>query len=171
MSEFTGKQQKEINKAKRVLAQGETILDVTTGIGTVRRMGQQQKRYGVLLVTDRRVIFFTKKLGGYEMSDHVYGLLTSVDYKKGMIKGNLNLSASGDHYHISQIPKNDVERLAQRIRAQMAAVRSHSAPAPNSDSDKSGIPEQIKKLAILHKQGVLTDSEFTAKKADLLSRL
>src|SRR5579884_1056463 len=170
MSEFTDKQQKEINKAQRVLAEGEKVLDVTTGMGKVRRMGSDSKRNGALLVTDRRVIFFTKRLDGYEMSDHVYGLLTSVDYKKGVITGNLNLSASGDHYHISMIPKNDVERVAQCIRSQMAAVRSHAAP-PAAQSNTSGIPEQIKKLAVLHEQGILTDSEFAAKKADLLSRM
>jgi len=164
----TQKQKKEIEKAKHVLAEDETILDVTTGMGKVRRMGQDAKRKGALIVTDRRVIFFTKKLGGYEMSDHVYGLLTTVDYKKGVLTGNINLSASGDNYHISLIPKNDVERIAQRIRSQMGAVKTHPATRPATDSN---IPEQIKKLAMLHKQGILTDSEFSTKKAELLSRL
>jgi hypothetical protein len=79
MPEWTKKQQKEIDQAKHVLTDGEAILDVTTGMGKVKRMGSETSRNGGLIVTDRRVIFFTKKLGGYEMSDHVYGLLTSVD--------------------------------------------------------------------------------------------
>jgi uncharacterized membrane protein YdbT with pleckstrin-like domain len=33
------------------------------------------------------------------------------------------------------------------------------------------IPEQIEKLADLHRQGVLTDTEFQEKKQDLLDRL
>jgi Bacterial PH domain/Short C-terminal domain len=167
MPEFTAKQLKEIEKAKRVLAEGENVLDVTTGMGKVKRMGTETKRNGALLATDRRVIFFTKKLGGYEMSDHVYSLLTSVDYKKGWASGNISLSASGDHYHISMIPTNDVERVAQCIRSQMASVRTHAA----NPTVEAGIPEQIKKLSILHKQGILTDAEFSEKKAELLSRL
>lgn len=167
MTEWTDKQRKEIEKARRVLAEDEEVLDVTTGMGKVRRMGDETKRNGALIVTDRRVIFFTKKLGGYEMSDHVYGLLTSVDYKKGMAFGNINLSASGDHYHISMIPKNDVERVAKTIRSQMGVVKTHSA-MHNSTAD---IPEQIKKLAALHEQGVLSESEFSTKKAELLSRM
>jgi putative oligomerization/nucleic acid binding protein len=31
--------------------------------------------------------------------------------------------------------------------------------------------EQIRKLAELHKEGILTDEEFSAKKGELLSRL
>jgi hypothetical protein len=171
MPDFTPKQQKELDKAKQVLTEGEKVLDVTTGQGKVRRMGSDTTRNGALIVTDRRVIFFTKKLGGYEMSDHVYGMLTSVDYKKGVVMGNINLSASGDHYHISMVPKADVERVAQCIRSQMGSIRAHTT-APEAPSGLGAkIPEQIKKLAILHKQGILTDEEFGSKKRELLSRL
>jgi Bacterial PH domain len=104
--EFTKKQQKEIDQASKVLMEGEVVLDVTTGLGKVKRMGTESSRNGGLIVADKRVIFFTKKLGGYEMSDHVYGLLTSIDYKKGMMTGNINLAAAGDHYHISMVPKS-----------------------------------------------------------------
>jgi len=165
MPEWTSKQQKEIDKAKRVLAENETILDVTTGMGAVRRMGKETKRNGALLVTDRRVIFFTKKIGGYEMSDHVYSMLTSVDYKKGLVSGNINISASGDRYHISMIPKNDVERIAQCIRSQMGSLKIHS------ESKSTNITQQLKDLAELHKQGILTDKEFTAKKTELLEKM
>lgn len=164
--EWDKKQQKEIEKARGVLGDGEKVLDVTSGLGVVRRMGKETRRNGSLIVTDRRVIFFTKKIGGYEMSDHVYGLLTSVDYKKGVAFGNINLSASGDHYHISLIPKNAVERVARTIRSQMGEVRAHPSTSRSGD-----IPAQIKQLAALHKQGILNDSEFLAKKTDLLSKM
>lgn len=170
MVAWTDKQQKEIDKAKHVLTDGEVVLDVTTGMATVKRMGSETKRNGALLVTNKRVIFFTKKLGGYEMSDHVYSLLTAIDYKKGIASGNINLNASGDHYHISFVPKYDVERVAQCIRSQMNSVKLHGS-STNAESLDAMIPEQIKKLSILHQQGILTDEEFSAKKAELLARL
>lgn len=172
MPEWTEKQNKEIEKAKHVLSGDEIILDVTTGLGKVRRMGKDSSRNGALIVTDRRVIFFTKKLGGYEMSDHVYSMLTTVDYKKGIITGNMNLKASGDHYQISMIPKADVERVAQCIRSQMGAITSQSTSNSSSSlSPDNRIPEQIKKLSLLHEQGILTDDEFLCKKAELLARM
>jgi hypothetical protein len=86
-----------------------------------------------------------------------------------MMTGNLNLSASGDHYHISMVPKDDVERVAQCIRSQMAQVRSH--PAQHAATTGHSIVEQIQQLATLRDQGILTDAEFEAKKADLLARM
>lgn len=169
MPEWSKKQQKEIDQAKHVLTEGENVLDVTTGMGKVKRLGSETRRNGALIITDRRVIFFTKKMGGYEMSDHVYSMLTSVDYKKGMMTGNVNLSASGDHYHISLVPKDDVERVAQCIRSQMAEVRAHiSQPAGAAEPS---IVEQIQQLASLRDQAILSNEEFEAKKAELLARM
>jgi hypothetical protein len=48
------------------------------GVIEVKWMGVKTARRGAILVTDRRVILYTKKLGGYEMNDHVYGLLTRI---------------------------------------------------------------------------------------------
>ena len=47
-----------------------------------------------------------------------------------------------------------------------------ASPAPaRSDAGGSAIMDQLKKLGELHAAGILTDSEFASKKADLLSRL
>ena len=42
---------------------------------------------------------------------------------------------------------------------------------PSGAASAEDIPSQIEKLAALHKAGVLTDQEFAAKKAELLSRM
>jgi hypothetical protein len=162
MPEFTAEQQRQIDRAKEVLQEGEQVLDVTTGMVEVHRMGSKTSRRGAVLVTDRRVILYTKKIGGYEMYDHVYGLLTAIDYKKGMMYGNLTLAASGDRTHVSQVPKESVERVAKEIRARMAAAHEHGRPGAVSAAD------EIKKLAELHAAGILTDEEFAAKKKQLL---
>ena len=39
------------------------------------------------------------------------------------------------------------------------------------DQEFIGIAEQIKQLLDLHAAGILTDDEFSAKKAELLSRM
>ncbi|EHL10650.1 hypothetical protein HMPREF9629_00865 [Peptoanaerobacter stomatis] len=41
----------------------------------------------------------------------------------------------------------------------------------NNNSEQNDIPTQIKQLAELKKQGILTDEEFTSKKQELLARL
>ncbi|HEX5401478.1 MAG TPA: PH domain-containing protein [Pseudonocardiaceae bacterium] len=165
--EFNEKQLKQIERAKDVLQQDERVLDVTTGMIEVRRLGQSTQRNGAILVTDRRVILYTKKVGGYEMNDHVFGLLTALDYKKGVMFGNLTLAASGDRTHVSQIPKIDVERIAKAIRGQMAAAHQNGVSGgPIAPSVSPA--DEVRKLAELHRDGIITDVEFETKKKQLL---
>jgi hypothetical protein len=165
MSDFSSKQRKQIDQAAKVLQPGEVVLDVTTGVIKVVRMGSKKSRNGAILVTDRRVIFYSKKIGGYEMYDHVYGLLSAIDYKKGMFFGSITLAASGDSAHVSQIPKDDVERIAKAIRERIA--EAHEQGQPRTDAPVNAMDE-IRKLSELHDAGILTDDEFTAKKKQLL---
>jgi Bacterial PH domain/Short C-terminal domain len=163
MPEFTTDQQRQINRAKEVLQEGEQVLDVTTGMVEVHRMGSKTSRNGAILVTDRRVILYTKKIGGYEAYDHVFGLLTAIDYKKGVMYANITLAASGDRTHISRVPKDEVERVVKEIRARMAAAHEHGRPGAGVSA-----ADEIKKLAELHAAGILTDEEFAAKKKQIL---
>jgi len=60
------------------------------------------------------------------------------------------------------------EALADGILGRLQQQESSPAPASTAAPD---IAEQIKKLADLHEAGILTDEEFTTKKADLLNRM
>ena len=59
----------------------------------------------------------------------------------------------------------------EEVRAQAAPVQSaqpayQAAPAPESSN-----LDALEKLAKLHEQGILTDEEFSQKKAELLSKM
>jgi PH (Pleckstrin Homology) domain-containing protein/putative oligomerization/nucleic acid binding protein len=162
---------KRLGKAEQVLLEGEDILDGATGMIHVRRMGQQTARAGVVVTTDRRVILFTTKLGGYDVQDFAYGLLTSVDHKKGVMYGDLHLNAAGDRAHVKQIPRGDIERLAQSIRDRMALARRPEAgqAAVTSEPAAASDPhEELRKLAALRDDGIITEDDFQTKKRQLL---
>ena len=55
----------------------------------------------------------------------------------------------------------------QKFAAQDAAAAQAAAPAAPAASDEDPMA-QVQKLAELHKQGVLTDEEFSAAKAKAL---
>jgi hypothetical protein len=116
-------------------------------------------------------------MGGYDVQDFAYGLLTSVDHKKGVMFGDLHLNAAGDRAHVKQIPKQDIERLAQSIRDRMAlahrpdtqAVHSSGSAVAQSSPLVQGDPhEELRKLAALRDDGIITESDFEAKKQQLL---
>jgi hypothetical protein len=66
------------------------------------------------------------------------------------------------------------EAMAAKVREMTAAAHGAGTavrPEPTSAASEPSVPEQIKALADLHSAGILTDDEFSAKKAELLARL
>ena len=167
---------KRLGKAEQVLTEGEEIIDGATGMVPVRRMGTETSRNGVVIATDRRVILFATKMGGYDVQDFAYGLLTSVDHKKGVMYGDLRLNAAGDSAHVKQIPKDDIERLAQSIRGRIAVshqpttpqAAAISAPASQPEAAQPDPHDELRKLAALRDDGIITEADFEAKKRELL---
>jgi hypothetical protein len=151
-----------------VLMDGEQLIDVTTGAADVMRLGQPTERRGTLFITDRRVGLFTKKLGGHDMLDFSYGLLTSIEYKKGFSYGEITLLAAGDQTRFHMIPKDLVENLAKIIRERMVASTQPSQAAPQTGSGPS-VADELLKLASLRDSGILTQDEFDAQKAKLIA--
>lgn len=79
-----------------------------------------------------------------------------------MAFGNLDLAAAGDRSHVTLINKDDIERAAQAIRQRVAQTHAPAQPSPPDVAD------QIRKLASLLDEGILSAEEFEAKKRQLL---
>lgn len=154
--------EKLLNDLAPALMEGEEVLDLTTGMVPVRRLGSKTERSGTIAVTNRRIILLTTKIGGYDSQDFAFGLLSSVDYKKGIVFANLDLAAAGDRTRVKMIPTAEIERIAQLIRAKMAEARA-PASAPSQD-----VPGQIRELGKLRDEGLISPDEFEAKKRQLL---
>jgi hypothetical protein len=151
-----------------ILMDGEQLIDVTTGAADVVRLGQPTERRGTLFITDRRVGLFTKKLGGHDLLDFSYGLLTSIEYKKGFSYGEITLLAAGDRTRFHMIPKDLVENLAKVIRERMVASTQPGQPATPAGSVAS-VADELLKLASLRDSGILTQEEFEAQKSKLIA--
>jgi hypothetical protein len=60
-------------------------------------------------------------------------------------------------------------RQANRWASQEAPPQQYDPPLPQAASDTSDPIEQLTKLAALRDQGILTEEEFAAQKARILS--
>ena len=125
-----------------------------------------QARAGLVVVSDRRVILFSKTLTGYDVQDFAYGLLSGVDHKMGYMFGNLTFLAAGAASHVTQVPKDNVERIAQLVRQKMAGAHPHDSQA--QPIEQVDVADQIRKLAALRDEGLISADEFEAKKKQLL---
>jgi hypothetical protein len=160
------KHQQLIRDAQPVLLPGERVLDATAGIVKVHRFGGEQERRGTLLVTDRRVLLQTKRVGGYDVQDFAYGLLTGCNYSTGAGLQTIELVAAGDRARVTQVLREEAKRIGPLIRSQMALSQNTSGPPPLGDP-----AEQLRKLAELREAGLVSEEEFQAKRTEILGRL
>jgi Short C-terminal domain len=87
-----------------------------------------------------------------------------------MMGHSVKFFASGNETSLKWIDTNsDVSAFVTEVKSQMtAAHESPAAPAAGSSPD---IADQIRKLADLRSEGLVTDEEYEAKRSELLARL
>ncbi|MFM7060944.1 MAG: PH domain-containing protein [Actinomycetes bacterium] len=138
------------------------------------------------VVTDRRVIFrtgFVAKRGVEIPLDRI----TNIDFQQGPIErmigaGDLDIQSAGrdgsSHFEDVRHPDAVQQEIYRQIehRDQHRADRNASAIATaigdQAPAAAEGDPtEQLRRLAALRDEGVITAEEFEAKKADLLDRM
>jgi len=166
MDWFTGRDGAErLEKARRLLLPGETLLDSATGMVF---LPGKTKRPGAMLITDRRVVLYAVKLGGHEALDFAYSLLTSVDHSKGLTWTTITLAAAGSSAQMS-VPMADVDRLIAAIRDQLATSARPPDTCPHADHTTSpDVSNEIRAVAGLRDDGLITEEEYQRKKSQLL---
>ena len=146
---------RSIKELPKVLWDGEEIVDGASG--------QMDGKNGLLVATNKRIIFIEKGLIGSKVRDIPYDKMSSLEYGTGMLFGSIKFYASGNRVEIDKIQTARVQPFAEGLRARITGAQEHrSAQAPMS------AVEQIKQLAELRDQGILSDDEFDAKKKELL---
>jgi hypothetical protein len=155
---------KEIKRLVDHLWEDEHVERMTTGAygsGT-----------GLLVVTDRRLLFIKEGAMSKTSEDFPLEKVSSVQWSSGMVTGTVTIFASGNKAEIKNVNKDDGKAITDLIRNRLSAPKptdaTTSAEVPLAPAD---IPEQIRKLGELRDAGVLTSEEFDSKKAELLARM
>jgi len=119
---------------------------------------------GILVLTDRRVLFLVDRIGMKVSEDFSLDRITNVQWAlDGMGPGTLTIHAAGATAEIKHVDRRDGPAIVEAIRLATAP-----SPAVGATSSVSTVAEQLTQLAALRDQGVLTDDEFATQKARLL---
>jgi hypothetical protein len=122
---------------------------------------------GLLALTDRRLLFVRDGIMSKANEDFAFDRINSIQSKSGMLTGSVVITVGGTRSEITNVEKNDGKAIADAVREIISAPAAAPAPAPAGDD----VYAQLKKLAELRDAGILTDAEFDAKKAELVSRI
>ena len=124
---------------------------------------------GLLVATDRRLIFIDKGLfGGLKVEDFGYDRITSIESKTGLMSGSIVIYASGNREQIDSVAKQDVNSLASYLRNRIHNPKSATAP-PAPPAGTVSAAEELARYSVLLKSGVITQEEFDSIKTRLLS--
>jgi hypothetical protein len=155
-SKFLGR--REIKELPKILWEDEKVESIV--------QGKYNNNLGILIATNKRLVFVDKKLIGVRVEDFPYDKLTSIQYETGLVYGKISIFTSGNRANIEKVsPKNQVRDFAEYIRARITS--KHEQPESNKGSQNDGM-SQIEKLAELKEKGILTKAEFEAKKKQIL---
>jgi Short C-terminal domain len=175
---------KELQLLDRNIVSGEVILGCV-----IANFGQ------VVVATDHKVLVVKT---GHMAGQAFGGKATSFDYRNigavevrtGFSQGEMQIinpslpSSQGnrnkDKVRIAETPNGVVfgkrnaqlfEAFAGKVRERIGSTLSAPAVVAAPTAASESIPAQIQQLADLHTAGVLTEDEFSAKKAELLGRM
>lgn len=171
-----GRADKLLRHAEPHLEPGEVAKAAVMGAYETQSLGQDRIRNGVLIATDRRVLFYSKKLGGFEMESFPYGNISSFEHGKSLMGHSLTLYASGNKVQAKWLqPADEFNAVLDVVKAAMsakhAAAPTLASPPPASAPMTDDVMQKLRQLGELRDSGVLTPEEFDAKKADLLGRI
>lgn len=162
---------KEIKELPAILWEDEAVERIATGL--------YANGNGVLVGTNKRLIFVDKGLlYGIRVEDFPYDKITSIQYKTGMLLGEITIFASGNKADIKSMEKGAARSFAEHVRARITSVSSSAAamkpdaltPAPaKSIADDGDVISKLERLAALKAQGILTEHEFLDQKAKILA--
>ena len=158
---------REIRRLPEHLWENERV-DLITG-------GTYGAGTGVLVLTDRRLLFLKDGFMSKTSEDFPLEKITSIQWSTGLLLGKMTVFASGNKAEINNVQMKDGKVITDAVRARIASggPSTSQPPAPRSTTAAQGpdVYEQLKKLSELHTAGILTDEEFTAKKQRLLDQI
>lgn len=157
-----------LKKAEEHFGDGEHTLQTVLGAYETKIMGSDSVRNGIFVATDQRLLFYAKKLTGYDFEAFPYANISSMEMGKNLMGHHISFFASGNSAKMKWISDGDVRAFVDTVKAQIESAKSSKASSSEHSTDPV---DQLERLGKLHAAGVLTDDEFSAKKAELLARL
>lgn len=113
--------EKLIKQSQDHLEEGETVDAAVLGAYETKIMGQDTIRNGVLMATNRRVVFYAKKVTGYDLESFPYENISSFEQGKGMMGGKVSF------FRIGEQSRHEVHKGRRPKRAYDARAGAHGS--------------------------------------------
>ena len=138
--------------------------------------GKYHANSGILVATDRRMLFVDKGLlGQLKVDDFPYDKISSLESNRGILAGSIVIHTSGNWDCIDSIPKGQVDAFVAAQRKKVALWKNKAEVPPQtsrqSPSSIGSVIDELERLGKLRQQGILTQDEFEQAKARLIREI
>ena len=108
--------------ARLHLDDDETDLCSVRGTYETKRLGSDSVRSGILIATNKRVVFYAKKATGHDLNFLRYKAISSIDTGKNMMGAYITLVVSGNEANLKWIKDGDAAGFVETVQDQMESV-------------------------------------------------
>ncbi|MDD4321547.1 MAG: PH domain-containing protein [Acidaminococcaceae bacterium] len=156
---------KEIKALSNILWEDEVVEAL---IGGTYKNGN-----GILVASNKRLLFVDKGLvWGLKVEDFPYDKISSIQYTKGLLFGEITIFTFGNQATIKNTDKQYCAQFCEQVRAKITMIFNSAIQTNNTTSENikksDDLIENIKRLGELKAQGILTEEEFVLAKHKLL---
>lgn len=167
-TKFGGK--RELRKLQDHVWPGENVERMATG--------SYGGGLGLLVMTDKRLIFLKEGMISSTLEDFPFDKITSIQWSTGMLMGKIQIFLSGNKGEITNVDKTDGKAIAEAVRARISNLGAHqpvatplSAPPVATPTATHSPLELMQQLEQMKSRGLISDEDYAAKKAEILSRM
>lgn len=155
----------EIKAMVNVLHDDEQIVAMLSGL-LKNVHGHNINGSGLVVATDKRVIFYRKSIiGTVTMEEIPISKVSSASFRKGILLAEVFIGTSGNNASIDNCDQKSAELFSKTLSGFI--MNKESAPKPASSANTS-VADDLQKLADLKNAGHITYDEYLSLKAKLL---
>jgi len=138
------------------LQRDEEILARVQGHFETKRLGISSLKSGAMFATNQRLVFFAKRLFGYELEHFPYKNISSFEMGKHLLGHYVRFFSSGNEVRLKWIQTGNIDEFVRIVRESMSPIGTGQAPsvvAPSSD-----IIVQLEQLGKLRDSAIISNA-------------
>jgi hypothetical protein len=145
------------------LKPGESIKAFSYGYkGKPMGKGSEQQKFGALIITNERAVFFRKGFLGETFESIPINNISAVDVSGGIVNHDVRIATSNKDLSFRSTEKELFNNCTEAIENLRGQQKKETSRQPDNI-------DQLERLAALRDSGVLTEEEFSEKKKQILS--
>jgi len=162
-----GAEERAVEAISKEFSPGEKL--VASVVATRVEQGSSGTERGALAVTNKRIVYQGGAwFGSSSRLQWVFGQISGVARTKNLMFEHIEINAGGA---VSKflVGYGEAAGFVDKANKALAESQNSNNQPGTTQGPPSGLSESLEKLAALHEKGLLSDDEFLAAKAKLLS--